>query len=60
MLGNFFPRSTDHKQRLNMKQKVKIDSAASSRGQGKYTKYISFLRRPLEASLTVFKFSLFC
>jgi hypothetical protein len=38
VLGNFFWSSTDFKQRVNKKQNVEIDSAASSGGQGKYTK----------------------
>jgi hypothetical protein len=42
MLGNFFHRSTDRKERVNKKQNVEVDSAASSGGQGKYKKYVSF------------------
>ena len=36
MLGNLFRRSTDHKQRVNKKRNVEIDSPASSGDQGKY------------------------
>ena len=64
MLGNFFRISTDNKQRintkqsfialLNKKQNVEIESPASSGGQGKYTKYFSFPRSPLEAELSIF------
>ena len=36
MLGNFFRRSTDHKQCVNKKQNVEVDSPSSSGGQGKY------------------------
>ena len=39
MLGNFSRRSTDRKQRV-------IDSPASSGGQGKYMKYVSFPLTP--------------
>ena len=34
MLGNFFWRSTDRKQRVNKKQNVEIASPASSGGEG--------------------------
>jgi len=35
MLGNFFYRSTDRNQRVNMNQKFEKDNAASSEGQEK-------------------------
>jgi len=35
MLGDFFRRSTDRKQRVNKEQSVEIDSAASSGDQEK-------------------------
>jgi hypothetical protein len=59
MLGNFFRRSTDHKQRVNKKQNVEVDSPASSGGQGKYMKCDSFTWPPLEATLSILNFSLF-
>jgi hypothetical protein len=43
MLANFCPRSTEYNQRLNRKQNVEIDSAASGGGQGKYVKYAIFI-----------------
>jgi hypothetical protein len=39
VLGKFFRRSTDQKHHVNMKQNVEINSAATSRGQGKYLAY---------------------
>jgi hypothetical protein len=42
MPDNFFRKSTDHKKPVNKKQKVEIDGAASSGGQGKYKKDVSF------------------
>jgi hypothetical protein len=59
MLGKSFRRSKQHKQRVNKKQNVEIDSAASSGGQGNYMKYVSFpwLRR--EAALSIFDVSIF-
>ena len=61
MPGNFFRRSTYHKQCVSNKQKllracinnkkIEIDSAASSGGQVKYTKYVSFPWPPLQAAL---------
>jgi hypothetical protein len=59
MLANFFQRSTDYKQRVNKIQSVEIDSAASSGGQGKYLKYVSFPWTPLEAALSIRNVSLF-
>jgi hypothetical protein len=59
MLGNFFRRSTVHKQRVNKKQNVDIDSAALSGDHGKHMTYISFPWPPLEAALSIFNFSLF-
>jgi hypothetical protein len=59
MLGNFFHRPTAQKQRVNKKQKVEIDSPASSGGQGKYMKYVSFPWLPREAALSVLNFGLF-
>jgi hypothetical protein len=47
MFGNFLRRLTDHKQRVNKKETVEIDSPASNRGQGKYLKYFSFPCRRL-------------
>jgi len=41
MLGNFCRRSTNLKQRVNEKQNVESDSAASSGGQGKYLNVMS-------------------
>jgi hypothetical protein len=40
--------------RLNKKQNVQIASTASNGGQGKYTKYFSFPRSPLEAEISIF------
>jgi len=42
MLSNFFRRSADHKQRVNKKQSVEIDRSASSGGQKKPMKWVSF------------------
>jgi len=63
MLGNFFRRSTGHKQRVNntksvlplvnKKHTVQIDSFASSRGQRKYVKYFSFSWSQPEAAVPV-------
>jgi hypothetical protein len=50
MLGNFFRRPADLKQRVHRKQNVAIDSAASSGGQGKY----SFPWFTLETALSIF------
>jgi hypothetical protein len=49
----------DYKQRVNKKQNVEIDSAASNRGQGKYMEYVNFPWTPLEAALSIFNISLF-
>jgi hypothetical protein len=46
--------------RLDKKQNVEIDSAASSGGKGKYMKYVSFPWPPLEAALSILNVSLFC
>jgi hypothetical protein len=35
-----------------------MDSRASSRGQGKYTKYVNFSRPSIEAALSIYKFSI--
>jgi len=61
MLGNFFRRSADPKQRVNKtinilalvnkKHNVEIDSPASSGGQGKYMKYVNFSWSPPEAAV---------
>ena len=68
MMGNFFRWLTDHKQPVNKKQKLPIAcnkpdtelySAASSGGQGKYTKYVSLSWPPLEAALSIPNLSLF-
>ena len=59
MLGNFFRRSTDHMQRVNKTQNVKIDSAASSGGQREKIKYVSFPWIPLEAALSIRNVSYF-
>ena len=42
MLGNFCWSSVDHKQHVNKKQNVEIDSNASHRDQVRYMKYVSF------------------
>jgi hypothetical protein len=55
----FSRRSTDHKQRVNKKLNVEIDSRASSGGQGKYKKHVSFPWSPLESELSVLKVNLF-
>jgi hypothetical protein len=47
----------DHKQRVNKKENIKIESPASSTGQGKYMKYISFHWSPLVAALSIFNMS---
>jgi hypothetical protein len=59
MLGNTFRRITARKGRVNKKQKIKIDSSASSGGQGKYMKYGSFACPPLQVALPIFKNSIF-
>jgi hypothetical protein len=55
ILGIFFRRSAVHKQRVSEKQNVEIDSPERSGGHGKYG--VSW--PPLEAALSVFKFSRF-
>jgi len=50
MLGNFFWRSADLKQR---ERNVEIDSAASSGGQGRCAKYVCFPWHPLKAAMSV-------
>ena len=69
MLGNFLPRSTDHTQHVNKKQNflactnkkqnVEAYKSASSRGQEKHIKCVTFLLFPLEGILLIFNFSLF-
>jgi hypothetical protein len=51
--GNFCRKQTDHKPRVNKKQNIEIDSLASRKGQGKYTKYVSVPWSPLEAALSI-------
>jgi hypothetical protein len=45
--------------RVNKIQNVEIDSAASSGGQGKYVKHVSFPWPPLEAAFLIFNARLF-
>jgi hypothetical protein len=59
MLGDFFRKSTYYKQRVNKRQNVEIDSSASSGGQGKCMKCVSFSCPRIEAALSVLKVSLF-
>jgi hypothetical protein len=60
MLGNFFRRSTNLKQRVNEKQNVEKDSAASRGCQGKYVNENDrFPWRLLEAALSILNVSLF-
>jgi hypothetical protein len=66
MLVNLIRRLKDHKQRVNKnksflarvnkKQKVEIDSAASYWGQGKYMKCVNFPWPPFEAALSILNF----
>jgi len=58
MLSKFFRRSTDLKRRIHKKQNVEIDSAASSGGQARYMKYVSFPWPPLEATVSICNVSL--
>jgi hypothetical protein len=57
--GNFFWRSTYHNQHVNKKQNVEIDSPATSGGQGKYMKYVSFPWLLLVVALSVLISGLF-
>jgi len=50
-MSDIFRKSADNKQRVYKKQNVEIDSAASSGGQGKYMKYVSFPWPPLEKQM---------
>ena len=54
MLGNFFRSSTDHKQRANGGGGRWNRQSCLKRRPGKYMKYVSFSRPPLEAALSVF------
>ena len=65
MLGNLFRISTNHKRsvrkkrfqsRVNKKQNVDIDNAASTGGQGKLTYFMYFSWSPVQAALSVFNF----
>jgi hypothetical protein len=58
-LGYFCRRLTDHKQRVNKKQKAEIDSPAPSRGQGNYMKYVSVPWPLLESALSILKHKFF-
>jgi len=61
MLGNFFLRSSDPKQRVNKKKNilalvnkkhsVEIGTPVSSGGQGEYVKYVNFSWSPPEAAV---------
>ena len=71
MLGNFFRRQTDQKQRANKKlklnfltrinktQKVEIDCPASGGGKGKYVKYVRVPCPPLDAALSILSWPFF-
>jgi hypothetical protein len=48
-----------HKQHVNKKQNVEINNSASSIGQEKYMKNVSFHWPPLEAALSIFNIALF-
>jgi hypothetical protein len=48
-----------HKQHVNKKENVEINNSASSVGQEKYMKYVSFLWPPLDAVLSIFNVTLF-
>jgi hypothetical protein len=69
MLDNFFWRSTDKQATCKSRnnsflalvykiQNVQIYNPASSGGQGKYMKYVSFLWLQLETALSIFNISL--
>jgi hypothetical protein len=42
MMGNLFRRATNHNQRVNKAQNIEIYSPASSGGNWKYKKYVTF------------------
>jgi hypothetical protein len=46
-------------ERISKKQNFETDNSASSGGGGKYVKYLTFSWLLLEATLSVFKVSLF-
>jgi hypothetical protein len=58
MLSNFFRRLSDRKQRVNKKQNIETEIAASSGGQGKIMTYVGLTWPSLGAAITVFKISL--
>jgi hypothetical protein len=47
------------KQHVNKEQNVEINNSASSLGQEKYMKYVSFPWPPLEAALSIFNITFF-
>ena len=53
MFDNFLRRSTNHKKRVNKKRNFEIDSPASSGGEEKYMKYVSFSYPPIESTLSI-------
>lgn len=59
MLGNFLRRSTDHKQHVNKKENVEIDSRDSSGGQGNYIQYVRSSWNVLEVTLSILNVGLF-
>ena len=59
MLGNFFRRLMDHKQCVNKKQNIEINTSVSNGGQGKYTERVRFTLPPRVAALSILKFCLF-
>jgi hypothetical protein len=50
----------DLKKRVNEKQNVEIDSAASSGNRTKYVKYVSFAWTPIEVAMSVLDILFFC
>ena len=60
MFDNFLRRTTNHKKRVNKKRNFVIDSPASSGGEGKYMKYVSFSYPPFESTLSILDLGLVC
>jgi len=59
MLGNFFRKSMDLKQRVNKKQNIEIHTSASNEGQRKYMEYVRFTLPPPVTALSILNVSLF-
>jgi len=49
----------DHKQYVNKKQNIEIDTSASSGGQGKYVEYVRFTLPPPVTAMSILNVSLF-